>query len=296
MTVPDSSPAGATRTAGPAGPMIRRMTRAEVDDALAWAAEDGWTPGLHDADAVFVTDPGGLLIAETADGPAGCIAATAYDDHFGFVGLFHVRPDHRADPAVADALWRAALDRLGTRTIGVDRPASDLESVHAYGFQPAETLVRHTGIGGGEAPRQAVDLRVFTFDRLVAFDAGVFGAARPSFLKVWTETAHSRDVGVIGTQGVIAGYGVVRACRGGHHIGPLFADSHDHADTLIRALLAAVPGEPVVIDIPVANRQATQLADQHGLRPGLEITRLYKGTPPPADLGRTYAITSHELG
>ena len=30
---------------------IRQMTRAELELALEWAAEEGWNPGLHDAAA-----------------------------------------------------------------------------------------------------------------------------------------------------------------------------------------------------------------------------------------------------
>ena len=34
---------------------IRNMTRSEVDELVAWAAREGWIPGLHDAEVFWTT-------------------------------------------------------------------------------------------------------------------------------------------------------------------------------------------------------------------------------------------------
>ena len=41
---------------------IRPMSRAELDIAVEWAADEGWNPGLHDADSFFAADSGGFLM------------------------------------------------------------------------------------------------------------------------------------------------------------------------------------------------------------------------------------------
>ena len=33
------------------GYTIRKMSRAELEISVAWAAAEGWNPGLHDADS-----------------------------------------------------------------------------------------------------------------------------------------------------------------------------------------------------------------------------------------------------
>ena len=43
---------------------IRNMIRAEVDRLVEWAAEEGWNPGLHDADLFWATDPDAFIAAE----------------------------------------------------------------------------------------------------------------------------------------------------------------------------------------------------------------------------------------
>lgn len=42
---------------------IRRMTLDDLKLALAWAGQEGWNPGLHDAEPFFAADPHGFFIA-----------------------------------------------------------------------------------------------------------------------------------------------------------------------------------------------------------------------------------------
>ena len=43
---------------------IRPMSRSELDILISWAANEGWNPGLHDADIFWDTDPSGYVAAE----------------------------------------------------------------------------------------------------------------------------------------------------------------------------------------------------------------------------------------
>ena len=40
------------------------MTRAELDTLVGWAADEGWNPGLNDAQIFWDTDPQGFVAAE----------------------------------------------------------------------------------------------------------------------------------------------------------------------------------------------------------------------------------------
>jgi Acetyltransferase (GNAT) domain len=76
--------------------------------------------------------------------------------------------------------------------------------------------------------------------------------------------------------------GVIRACRTGFKIGPLFADGDEEADLLFRALAGTANGELVFLDCPEPNRPAT---DRVGFAPVPDLSLL-----------RTYGITTFELG
>ena len=100
-------------------PVIRAMTRRDLDVAIAWAAEEGWNPGLYDADSFYAVDHGGFFMAELNGEPAGFISAVAYDATFGFMGFYIVRKDLRRQ-GIGMKLWRVAMEYMGARTIGGD--------------------------------------------------------------------------------------------------------------------------------------------------------------------------------
>ena len=58
---------------------VNRMSRRDVDLAIAWAASEGWNPGLADAEPFFTADPKGFFLADYAGQPAGSVSAVAYE-------------------------------------------------------------------------------------------------------------------------------------------------------------------------------------------------------------------------
>ena len=96
--------------------------------------------------------------------------------------------------------------------------------------------------------------------------------------------------------GEIAGYGVIRRCREGYKIGPLFADDGAGAEALFRGLAARAAGAPVYLDPPFNNAAGIALVEGHGLVPSFETARMYRGPAPDLPIGRTFGITTFELG
>jgi GNAT superfamily N-acetyltransferase len=122
------------------------MTRADVDRALDWAAAAGWNPGIHDADCFYATDPHGFWIGELAGEPIACLSAVAYDERFGFLGLYIVKPDFRGH-GFGLQLWNAGLAYLGPRTIGLDGVVTQQDKYRKSGFTRAYRTIRYEGRG-----------------------------------------------------------------------------------------------------------------------------------------------------
>ena len=74
---------------------IRRMTRSEIDLAIDWAEAEGWNPGIHDADCFYAADPNGFFIGLLDDEPVAMVSAVAYEDSYGFMGFYIVKPEVR---------------------------------------------------------------------------------------------------------------------------------------------------------------------------------------------------------
>lgn len=273
---------------------IRTMTRSDLDVAVNWAAEEGWNPGLGDADCFFACDPSGFFMGERDGAPVACISAVAYGAVFGFIGFYIVRPGDRGK-GFGLQIWNTALAYLGDRTIGLDGVVAQQDNYRKSGFVLAHRNERYQGTGGGVAPEGVSALAEVPFERLAAYDARIFSCPRPAFLSAWISRPGGHAA-ALWRQGRLEGYGVIRPCRNGFKIGPLFADTPDGAEALFLALASHVPGQAVFLDVPQPNAAAVALARRHGMSPVFETARMYTKSAPDLPLDRVFGITSFELG
>lgn len=278
---------------------IRSMSLADLQLALDWASAEGWNPGLFDAEPFLAADPEGFFLAEVEDRPAGSIAAVAYDDRFGFAGLYLVRRELRG-ARVGIELGRAALDYLGDRTIGLDGVRAKQENYRRMGFLPAYRTVRYEGVGPGpfraaDSPASLVDLRQVALGDLAAYDQKIFPAPREAFLEAWIRQPGTVALGVL-RQERLAGYVVARPCRVGYKLGPLVADEPEQAEVLIAGVVDLLAGEAFYLDVPEPNAAATALAHHYQMKPVFETLRMYRGTAPDVDVKRVFGVTTLEIG
>ena len=115
-------------------------------------------------------------------------------------------------------------------------------------------------------------------------------------LKCWINRPRGTALGMLRDRHS-AGYGVLRLCRSGYKVGPLFADSPEEAEHLFQALKARVPkGTPIYLDTPAANPAAVELAERYGMTVVFETARMYRGQSPDLPMDRVFGVTTFELG
>jgi len=271
---------------------IRTMRPAELDLALDWAAAEGWNPGLHDAAAFAAVDPDGLLVGLVGGEPAATIAAVRYDDAFAFVGLYIVRPDLRGH-GYGRALWDAAHERLAGVASGLDGVDAQVPFYARSGYELETWTYRYEGRGGARATDRE-DVRPVTAADVTALDARAFPAPREGFLRAWTSAPDGRALGLY-RDGALAGYGVLRVCRTGWKVGPLFAPDAAGAEALLDALVGGIDG-PYWVDVPEANAPGTALVRDRGMTPTFRTARMYRDRPPAYDRDLVFGVTTLELG
>lgn len=279
------------------GYTIRTMRPEEVAIAVQWAAREGWNPGVHDAECYCAADPDGFLVGLDRGDPVATISAVRYGDDFGFIGFYIVRPDRRGN-GFGLRIWQAALDHLGGRLIGLDGVVAQQHNYRKSGFSLAHRNIRYEGAGLGGHPDDAdiVELHELPLETVLSYDRPFFPAERSAFIRAWITQPGSSALG-IRRNGALAGYGVVRACRSGCKIGPLFADDAVAAEALFTALASrAKPSDPVYLDVPQVNEAAMDLARRHGMRAAFETARMYTGEAPAIPLDRIFGVTSFEVG
>jgi ribosomal protein S18 acetylase RimI-like enzyme len=268
---------------------------AGVKLAVDWAALEGWNPGRHDAGAFYRTDPSGFFIAYIKDEPVGVISAVAYDEEFGFIGFFIVKPEYRGH-RIGLELGNAAMRYLGQRNIGVDGVEAKVSNYETYGFKMAYRNIRYEGNvpkgnGHGMLPLELVDMEC-----IEKYDRTCFPVSRTKFLLEWLNLPESFGVGKF-KDNKLAGYGVIRKCLKGWKLGPVFADNIDFAREIIMELAKVMkPEDPVYLDVPETNYEAVRLAEEFGMKQVFATARMYNRKEPEINIKRIFGVTTFELG
>ncbi|MEM8807191.1 MAG: GNAT family N-acetyltransferase [Cyanobacteria bacterium P01_G01_bin.38] len=277
---------------------IKTMTRRELDLAIDWAAAEGWNPGLHDADCFYAADPNGFLMGLLDGEPIASLSVVKYGTSFGFIGFYIVKPDFRG-MGYGLQLWNAGLDYLQGRNIGLDGVVAQQDNYIESGFTLAYRNIRYEGMGDGVAadtPANLVSLSSLPIDTIIEYDRAFFPDNRAQFLKCWLTQPSSHAVGLMHDQALV-GYGILRACRTGYKIGPLFADAPQYAERLFLALKANVPAEnPFYLDVPETNPPAVELAKRYDMNSMFETARMYTQGEPGLPIDRIFGVTTFELG
>ena len=284
---------------------IRNMTRAEVDELVAWAAREGWNPGLHDAELFWATDPDAFIAADLDGELIGGGAITSYNGEFGFMGFFIVRSEFRGH-GFGDILWHARRQRLLERLhpgagIGLDG-VFDMQDYYAKGgFVFSHRNMRFRTEITARPPtlpcddRNIVPLADVPYDQVLANDRICFPAARPAFLKGWIAQPDALALGYQ-QDGKLRGYGVVRRCGEGCKVGPLFADDAHVAEALYAHLAGFAVGGPLFLDAPENNPAAMALVAQQQMVEVFGCARMYLDQPPTIAHERVFGVTTFELG
>lgn len=273
---------------------IRTLTQTEIEMVIDWAAEEGWNPGLHDSAPFQLADPQGFLGGFLNDTLITAISAVNYGSNFGFIGLFITRPEFRGQ-GYGRAIWNEAMSRLSECAVGLDGVEEQQANYQRKGFELSYRTTRYSGTLSQihDTSQSIVPVQESMFDSIADFDRLHFPADRTGFLEQWIAVSHNCYAHI--RDGEIQGFGVVRVCRDGYKIGPLFATSLESATALVSALGSGCEGS-IHIDIPDYQEAFVSALKSVGFIPGFTTARMYRGAAPSFRHEGVYAVTSLELG
>jgi len=268
--------------------VIRVLGLAEIETLLDWAATEGWNPGLDDARAFQAADPAGFIGAFEGETLVAGISVVAYDATFGFLGLYICHPDHRGR-GLGRAVWNAGMAHLGERTIGLDGVPAQQPNYRRMGFSAHYDTLRMTGVLEHAPAQSSIIAPLVDISQLQALEQVCFPAERAAFLAAWIAPPHRTMVAT--RNGHVCGYMVVRRCRSGQKIGPLFAEDMGVALDLIGSVAGSAS-----IDVPAPQTKTLASLAQKGLTSQFRTARMYRGPAPAMDLSKVFGVTTLELG
>jgi len=280
--------------------IIRNISKDELKNiTLEWAKEEGWNPGLNDANCFYQQDPQGFFAGELNGEIIATASAVIYGDNFAFFGCYIVKKQYRAQ-GYGFQLTKHRLNYVGNkRNLGLDGVIDMCDKYERIGFVTAHLNTRYQG----KFPQIAIDhdthIKTITkadFDNINVYDKQLFPGAREAFLACWLFPANGHALVSKNADGSFNGYGVIRKCYDGYKVGPLFADSPDLAEAILLMLVNETNNEYVYLDIPAPNQAALTLVNKYKMQPCFKTNRMYTKGTPDIDLTRIYGITTFELG
>lgn len=276
---------------------ICEMSRSDLDTAVQWAASEGWNPGLHDADCFYQTDPHGFFMGFLDKQPIACISAVSFGPKFGFIGFYIVKKEFR-NQGYGIQVWNQAIKYLHTQNIGLDGVVDQQENYKKSGFKLAYNNARYQFNSRKFALNDSSikSVNSISFDQLNQYDNQFFPIDRQFFLGSWIKQPESVALASV-SNNQIQGYGMIRKCRTGYKIGPLFADNFSVADSLFQSLVSNInENTPVFLDIPEVNQNAVKLVTQYKMEKVFATARMYTKEFPKLPVDKIFGVTTFELG
>lgn len=272
---------------------FRTATLPELSRILDWAADEGWNPGIEDAEAFFAADPGGFFVADDDGTPVAAISVVNHSDSFAFLGLYICHPDWRGT-GLGFALWTHAIAHAGGRTIGLDGVPAQQDNYARSGFELAGRTRRLSGSLSRE-PRRLALAQERDLETVRALDRAANGFDRAAFLAAWVAEHPTRKTVLLETAGRVTGFATARLCREVCKIGPIVAPSDTDAMTLAGQASAALGQTDISIDVPMGQPDFARMLEARGFQEGFATARMYRGPAPAVD-ATLKAIATMELG
>jgi len=193
---------------------FRKLDPEGLKTLVAWASEEGWNPGTHDAGLFWAADPEGFYGYFMGDRLVAGGSVVSYNGLFGFMGFFMVLPAFRAR-GIGRRLWYRRRDLLLLR----------LNPGAAIGMEGVVSMQPFYGKGGFEMSFRdelyelagsafAVDPNISPVGeedhaQVLALDRQCFGFPRPQFLIPWLKAPNAQTF-KYASDGVLEGFAVVR--------------------------------------------------------------------------------------
>ncbi len=280
--------------------VLQKLDKSGLDILIGWAKNEGWNPGLHDAEAFWNADPDGFVGYFHQNELIAGGAIVSYGGEFGFMGLFIVHPEFRGQ-GIGQKLWferrGLLLNRLKPESsIGMDGVVAMQPFYEKGGFHIVFRDERYERLGEPFEVHQSISvITEEDLDSIHAYDLACFGFDRSKFLESWLSLPNHQTFKYSDQTG-LKGFAVLRKTGVGFKIGPLFAENEKVAEELYKACLNSAQGEPVYLDIPVVNSAAVALIKKFEAKYVFECARMYHGKPPKVDINKIFGITTFELG
>jgi GNAT superfamily N-acetyltransferase len=284
----------------PEGETIRLIEASDLERLIQLSRQVGFNQTGADWERLLYWDPQGCFAAVHDNRIVATTTTTSYSHQLAWVGMVIVDESFRrlgiGSRLVEHALRH--LESVGVRRIALDATAQGKQVYDHNGFRDQYEVHRMQGVATPVSNPEIVSARRMTaadLPEVTVMDAATLGVARPELLDQLFR-ANPAGCSVVEEDGTLIAWSFRRAGALRWHIGPIVARDQAAADVAFQAAVAAIPGEPIEIDV-IEGPQHAHLADRFQLSTARSFTRMVFGDDlPPAAQSHCYATVAPELG
>lgn len=281
---------------------IRRMEVRDVGFGMRLKEMAGWNQIEADWEAFLRLEPEGCLVGEKSGRVVATTTAIGYGDRFGWIGMVLVDPEFRLQ-GIATRMMERAIAFLESRPcecLKLDATEAGTAVYERMGFQVeygVERWKRPPGpmVEAAGDPTGISRVRPRDVPRLSEWDEPLFGADRTRLLEWYCRAGGPAYR--LENEGAPRGFVFSRPGSFAFQVGPLVAEDVTAAGRLLRRVLSASGGRPVILDLPARNAAALELARELGFERSRVLFRMYRGANRhPGRPDKVYALSGFEYG
>jgi GNAT superfamily N-acetyltransferase len=280
------------------------MRASDLPAAMRLTTAAGWNQVEADWRFFLAQRPEGCFVATAGaqDAVVGTVTTVAYGPRLAWISMLLVDAAHRRQ-GIGTRLMEAAMDSLeehlsgGEATAALDATPAGRPLYERLGFRTEHGLVRLTRPGGCVARSRVRCISPDTIAQIAALDRRALGADRTALLRALRQRAP--EVACL----ALHGRRPAAFCLGRHgarysQLGPVVAETLDHAIAVCRRALAAWEGRAMGVDVPASQETFLAWLREVGFEVQRPFTRMAYGAPLPGPAGEvhTYAICGPEFG
>jgi GNAT superfamily N-acetyltransferase len=279
---------------------IRTMTFADIPAGLSLCRQAGWNQLERDWALFLTLNPEGCRVAYDKSGKVvGTVTTLPYQDHFTWIGMVLVDPEHRRQGIGTQLLNEALQITRNDNTVKLDATPAGREVYLKLNFVDEYRIYRmYLNIPHGSTlpvttarPAHASD-----FPAIIKIDLEVFGADRRPVLESNFKSAPQYAF-VVEEHDEIKSYCLGRSGYNYDHIGPIVGEDTSIAIQLLAAALGHRGEKPMVMDVLDHTPEWRNFVSSIGfvvLRP---LLRMYRGANDhPGTPEKQFAILGPEFG
>lgn len=283
--------------------ITRVMCKEEIPQALDIWKQTGMQEGTGCLDTWLQVDPECCQVAVTPSGELlGVCSGVILDEDLAFFGLYAVREKCRG-MGIGSKLWKECLTHIGDRNAAVNAVPGKLEVYRDRGGFPVEETewscliyetaepVDFTPLTSDVAGIKVVKITDKEMPKVLEYDFTVVGFKREKAISLTVNEKDSVAVAALDTaEEKLKGYGVLKmSVQGSGLVGPLYADSQDIAEVLLRNMMESLPeARGMSLMSTDVNPNADSIAKKLKIPEFERCPRCYRKSKISADLSKIY--------